>query len=300
MKVAFILDHEPLMRSFKWESGQAIDLDGNPYSPSFGIRNVFNVPKPFNGYFIAYNQGLVNEDFDVVFLSIEKGGASVHDIRKAYPNARVFSMIKEKNPTWHLPQSRIDFFNQCDACLVPYREHVLSFLREHVKVPVHQFMYPYERSELCAAPMPFDDRPEEIMVGCNTRRGFDASLAFARRAEEILGMKISTVNSGSLSWEEWLLKLGKTKICINLDNKPEIGQLPIECACTGTLHIGGIADAAETLWPETFGNDQEALLSQIRAFVADHSRLIANAQATLDSVYSYEASRKRLNDIITS
>jgi len=74
-----------------------------------------------------------------------------------------------------------------------------------------------------------------------------------------------------------------------------------QCAALGVVHIGGLNDSHHFLWWETATNDWKILETKIMSCLNDMDyriKLIKNAWKKLNEIYSYNAVRKRFNEVV--
>jgi len=290
------------IKSFKSLNGMAY-IDDELYNPWNGIRNIYNVPLPFDGWFVRWgNQGdLPKIQFDVIFLVIEDYSFHVDTIRECYPKAVIVGYTKEKSPSYHFPNSRKEFLSDCDVVATPYGDNIKEFLRESLQREIHSFPYPYDIEAIKKEfYIPSERRNKRIIVGegnDSPHRGHKESLQLSQKIACNYGYEVFCIGH-PLPWKEWLKEMADSVFCINLDPMPEIGQVSIECAALGVMHIGSDLDAASRLWRETTGNDSDHHLSMMSEYQGRYSKVCDDAYHDALSVYSYDSSRRNMDAMI--
>ena len=299
MKVGLIVDY---LGGGNWENfycsnKQFFKLsDNTPYYRDDGFRNIFNIVVPFDGVFINWEYGLPDIKLDVLFVVIESFAAdkTVRKLREKYPHTLMVAYTKEKNPIYHLPKERLNLFTSCDKIACPYREETRTFIEKKTGKKVYSMPYPYD-IEMIRNKYYKETKSNTIMCGCNptNNRGYNESLNFSLQIKSKYDMDL--IESPDYSWDKWLDILGSTKICVNMEKKLEIGQVAIECAILGVLHLGGISDAAKELWTSTSCNNIESLESILNN---DYSFVVKEAYAKVKERHSLETAINNLNIIV--
>tara|TARA_Y100000034_G_scaffold135536_1_gene207859 strand:- start:13214 stop:14173 length:960 start_codon:yes stop_codon:yes gene_type:complete len=318
MNVALIVAGRQSIQSFWCHDGKPY-TGGRPYNaykgtttyyeygPYNGIRNIYNVPRPFEeGWFIGweYNRDLVDRNFDVIFLVIEPPHHkkySVSTIRERYPNAKIIGYFKEKNPVWSMPQSRRDFLSECDCVATPYKNKLTIKDKK-----VFKFQYPYPFSDFQHIIKGDDQKIHDIFLGgnwWNGKRGYGETKEFVEKLSDRHGYTVLNYRreyGSDLGWKHWLEMLSRCRICINLDPKPEIGQEAIECAALGVTHLGSNLDAHKRLF-RTITCLDELEEQAIRLF-EDKDFYYSENKSAFDKfleIYSFESARKNLEAILS-
>ncbi|HEX4024606.1 MAG TPA: hypothetical protein VHX52_07880 [Steroidobacteraceae bacterium] len=323
MKLALVV-HAPVPeRSFTIDGGRAYTYQGagrgSTYPSAKSIENrlfsnIWNIPFLYDGsFFFNYSEGLPQRpDVDVVLAAYEvehnrhflknqihrltkSPSQFMGDLRRAFPNAAIIAYAKEMHPQLS-PLHRLTrtWFASCDAVALPYIESVRSWFASMIDRPVHFLPYPYAIDALQAA-VPPAEKANVLMHVTRRHAGRAADTAFARSQAERHGLEL--IEGVGLEWFKWLSTIRGARICLNLDPTPRVGQVPIECAILGTQHLGGQADAAVALFPDTATIDRgrlEALLDQMIEQPAYDPR---PAEQRVRERHSFEAARRALGAI---
>lgn len=293
--------------TFYAENGQAF-REELPYSPPGSIgnsifRNIWNIPLATDGWFVNFNfnKELPDVDFDLILMVCEQSqsGRFVKTIRKRYPNAMLVGYVKETHPdvppkNWHRVES---LFRLCDKIAMPYIDDTLVRYSEKFGKPVFSLNYPYNIEGIYNL-FPRKSSSNRLLVACNSwnpKRGYEECLLFAKKIATEMNLTI-VENDGQFSWKEWLKQITSCSFCLNMDKLPKLGQVPIECAIIGTPHVGGIADAAKSLWPESATNDTELL----RNLIINKQFNVAFAKEKVEERHSFHSFRHSIGKLLCS
>jgi hypothetical protein len=292
-----ILDHSGVESFYCKDRLKFKIKDSSPYDIPGGSRNIWNIVTPFNGIFVNANEKLPDVALDVIFLVMDFtcDETYVKNLRIKYPKAIILGYIKERSPLYYTPKHRIDFFNQCNAVACPYGNGIKDHLQNIVNVPVFQFPYPYDIGGLRKKYLAQQKR-DIIMIGCNPKRGYEQSEMFAKEIAK--RYELMLIEKPDFAWHDWLTLLSSCKLCINLETKPEIGQVPIECAILGVEHIGGISDGAKELFPWSATNDLDALRPMVDGILLQKISYVDLALENVLKRHSYASAIENLNNIL--
>jgi hypothetical protein len=320
MKLALVVHAPCAERSFLVADGRAYAVDGGkPYSAPGSIenrifRNIWNIPFLCDGWFFNYQQGLPRRaDIDLVLAVYEVQAKGVIKnainvwrksptrfltrLRYAFPNAAVVGYVKELHPQ-HLAVSVLtrDWFRMCDAVALPYAEATRRYFSGLIDRPVHFLPFPYRIEEIQAA-VPAVPRQRILMHATRIHGARPAARDLAERLACKHGLDL--VDGIGLDWLQWLSLIRRAAVCLNLDPLPKLGQVPIECAILGTAHVGGLADAAIALFPDTATNDPvllDALLGELARAPYDPRPAAARVEAR----HSFARARTALDAILAA
>lgn len=319
MKIAYLVDNAA-QESFYVKDGCAYRLDNNePYYVHNGISNkyfiaCFGIPFAVkNGYYVNwYSNGLPDIDFDVIFVVLEKNipEYNVTALRKKYPNALLIATTKEKNPNVYCPTSRIQLFNECDKIVIPYF-NISNELKSKVNKEIYSYAVPYD-IDLINNLYYKQDRKESLFIGSNrwaSDRGLFQTMQLASMIHTETNIPIITettdyANPKPGMIEKWLELKSNYTFCLNVDGPEQsVGQIAIQCAILGVIHIGGVTESAEFLFPSLCGMDLNTLKNNFTNIVSDYNKRLEIMQFAYDKVierYSFNSFNKNLGRILNS
>jgi len=322
MKFALIVDHCKVesyvvrdQKAYKMKSPET------PYSFHHSIGNesfmgFWGYPFVFEGCFINWGEWeeLPDLDLDVIFVVIEKDfiNCQINDLRNKYPNAQIFSVIKEMDTySWMGTFGhRIEVYKQCDKIFIPtinvkmydgpddislmeYTERIVHYLPQPVDTHyLYDNFYQEEREEKIFSYFPIH----------TTSRCGDTE-KFTQYISEKYGIPFvrQTTQFSSNQWEDFLKLWTPCTFHFNLDPIPFYpGQQAMQCAALGVIHIGGINDSHPMLWPETATNNKKILEDRFVEYTQDtdkRTRVLQYARKQLNNIYSYDAIRDRFKEI---
>jgi len=318
LKFALLIDG-CVQRSFFVEDGKSYKLKSDkkePYVYHHSISNEcgmgpFAWPFCFNGHFINWTEWdeLPDLDLDVIFVSIEKhpDKYKVEQVRKAYPNALVVATLKE---LYFIPsiQQRIDFFNECDAVVVPHADSIFDMfpeLKTKVNKKIHWLPYATDVDYLHNKYYT-EERTESIfsyIVPHPPRRGqTEEFAAYIGNKYNIPVVRDQVVYTGPecRQWEEFLEMFSPHTFCFNLDPEPQYGNQAIQSAIFGIVNIGGINDSHGKLFPKTANNDPDLLEREFVKHLDMDYRIeqIQKSFQRVNDLYGFPETRIRYNNII--
>jgi hypothetical protein len=286
-----------------------------PYSFHHSIGNesfigFWGYPFLWDGCFINWSEwgDLPDLDLDVIFIIIERDFLKykISDLRKKYPNATLYAALKE---TWNWEQSyqqRIEVYNQCDKVLIPVHDSSLfGGLFEHTKKDIQFLPQPVDTHYLYDN-FYREEREEKIFsyfpVHNHSRYGETQIFTeYISKKFNIPFVRTHTQDSKT-QWEDFLKLWTPCTFHFNLDPTPQFpGQQAMQCAALGVVHIGGVNDSHEFLWPETATNDKMILETEFVTCLNEYEyrvEMIQNAWDVLDEIYSYNAVRNRFEEMI--
>lgn len=287
--------------SFVHKDGDNYMMEGEIYTPITGLRNVFNVVQPFNGLHINLKEPIPKIPLDLIFITCDHHFKidMLNFVRKTYPNAKIVGYHKDRSPEYFMDDARRLLWDNCDAIAVASREEVVRQVSSMFpsKIVFH-FPYPYDIDKLRSMYMAKTKRG--ALLGCTKSRndGYTTCKDFLYEIERKYNHQALDYNE-SMHWDGWMRAMGYSKICLNMDTIPDIGQTAIEAAITNTWHIGGISDAAKILWPDTATNDINILDQIINDDLSNNtsSDYINYAYNKCKEEYSFKTARSNMRKI---
>ena len=315
LKIGYLVDSAG-QDSYQIKNGKAYILGTDePFYSTNGISNeyftaCFGIPFAVgDGYFVNWRKnGLPDIDFDVIYVVIEKRPRqyNLQAIRDKYPNAYLIATTKERNPNDFLPDSRIKLFNDCDSVVIPYG-YVSDELKSKINKKIYSYYVPYD-VELIYDRYYKEDRKEVLFVGSNRwapNRGLDETIMFTKYLSDKHHIPYSletTIREGITYIDDWLNLKSKYTFCINIDGPEQgVGQVAIQCAILGVIHIGSVTESAQYLFPTTCGMNLQELEKRFDEIVNDPEERLRIIQYAWDKVwerYSYEAFNNNLQTIL--
>lgn len=317
MKIAFLVDNTA-QESFYVKDGCAYRLDTDePYYVHNGISNKYFIACygiPFavkNGYYINwYSNGLPDIDFDVIFVVLEKDipECNVSALRKKYPNAILIATTKERNPNVYCPPSRIQLFNECDKVVIPYF-NISDELKSRVNKEIHSYAVPYD-IDLINNLYYKQNRIEALFIGSNRwapNRGLHQTMQLASMLQQETNLPVITETTDYKNLkpgmiEKWLELKSNYTLCLNVDGPEQsVGQVAIQCAILGVIHIGGVTESAQFLFPSTSGMDLNKLKNTTLELLHNYDLRIKIMQDAYNEVinkYSFNAFNNNLQNIL--
>ena len=311
MRFALIIAGKQSIQSFRCAEGRCYCMEPpfHEYFPLGGIRNVYNLPRPFDGKFIQWqtDEDLVGQ-YDVIFLVIDEqfGRYKVDTIRKKFPNAYVVAYLKERSPLRWLPQERIDVWKQCDAIALPYRTKVCKEIAQKVQIHIYSFPYPYNIEQIRNDKyITWDKRNNIMVVGpnwWNPLRGYKESITLAHKIEKDFKINVVDMQGKDYHWNQWLTLLAHCRYCLNLDPLPEVGQCPIECAILGVMYLGSNLDSAHQLWHITDSSiNVDEVYRKFNMMFKDpgiRDFHLCGAYELVEKIYSFKAAQENLQFLL--
>lgn len=267
-------------------------------------------PFVFDGCFINWKEWpeLPDLDLDVIFVTIEKrfNECKIDDLRKKYPNAIIISAIKELwnwNSEW---MNRMDVFNSSDKVFVPISDiNQFPQLVRNCSKEIHFLPQPIDIDYLYKN-FYLEERDESIFVYDPShnivRQGKTAE--FAKYIGDKYNIPLSTINTqkNKNQWHDFLKVWTKSTFHFNLDPIPFYpGQQSIQCASMGVVHLGGINDSHNLLWPETSTNDFDVLEKKFVEYLNNYDsriNIIQKAFNKVEEIYSFKSVFKQLEMIL--
>lgn len=279
--------------------------NGKPYRTPGSLsneafRNIWNIPLATNGWFINYESGeFPKVDFNVLLVvsEIKSRPSVIRHLRQLYPNAQIVGYVKESHPfLTHRPWEAVSsFLKECDKIALPYRKKIIDYCSEQLDQEIWPVHFPYN-VDLIRKMFKREETNKCIFIGCNSwdaSRGYAECLEFTKKISKRINVEYLE-NTGSYTWDKWLEEIARCQFCINMDKQPRLGQVPIECAIIGTPHIGGMADAANTLWPDTATNDPK-ILAEI---IISGEFKIEQAKRLVVERHSFKTVKKQIEDLM--
>lgn len=199
-------------------------------------------------------------------------------------------------PILNESNKNIEFLKTCDRIACPYGMDKIKYLESKTGKKVFAMPYPYDTN---IRNKYFKEKKDNtIICGCSFLnkygdRGYSSSLDFSRKLSQ--KYKMSLIERPNYSYDKWLEVLSSSDICVDLEKQQRIGQAAIDCAIVGTLHLGGVCDAAQNIWRETATND----VTKLEEFMLQYSP--SYLETVFDRVkerHSYESAIKNLNEIV--
>ena len=302
MNVALIIDYiGGDWKSFYCKDGNFFKVsDNTPFYRHDGVRNVFGMVRPFNGWCIDWSQGLPDVSFDVIFVAIETTGREVSTLRQKYPKALMVSYLKEIVPARNgLPEKTLKLMRDCDRISSIFiKKETIAYMENIIQKKVYPMPCPYDMEAIRAKHL---SRAKSNTLFCGAPsdvpgRGYDESLAFCKDMAKKYGYDvIEKLNFKDYSWDDWLKILGNCKACVNMDKNQLLGQVPSECSILEVLHLGGVSDGAQLLWSKTAINDPIILEGILQS---NYDSIVSEAYQKALEIHSFEAARKNLENIM--
>jgi hypothetical protein len=253
---------------------------------------------PFDGIQVNWGEGLLDINFDVIFLVIESfyPERTIGVIRKKYKNAILVGYLLQHMPILNESSRNIDFLKSCDRIACPYGIDKIRYLESKTGKKVFSMPYPYDmdlRKRYIK-----DKKSNTIICGCSRfnkygDRGYSTSLDFARKLRQ--KHKMNLIESPDYNYDKWLDILSFSDVCVDMEKQQRIGQVAIDCAIVGTLHLGGVCDAATYLWEETATNDTAKLEEFMLRYNPSYLETVFDR---VKERHSYESAIKNLGSII--
>jgi hypothetical protein len=281
-----------------------------PYSFHHSISNesfigFWGYPFVFDGCFINWSEWdeLPDLDLDIIFIIIERDFLKykISDLRKKYPNAKLYAALKE---TWNWEQSykqRIEVYNQCDKVIIPVHDSGLFVgLDEGVKKDIRFLPQPVDTDYLYHN-FYQEEREEKIFsyFPVHNHSRYGETQKFTEYISEKFDLPYIRMHTQDRKnqWEDFLKLWTPCTFHFNLDPTPQYpGQQAMQCAALGVVHIGGVNDSHEFLWSDTATNDKTILETEFVLCLNEYEyriEMIQNAWECLNEIYSYKAVRDR-------
>ena len=269
----------------------------------------WSYPFVFEGCFLNWKEWseLPNLELDTIIVIIEKrfNECKVEDLRKKYPNAKIFGYLREMwnwNQSW---QERIKVFNQCDAVISPLEDtSIFPELKQYCNKTIHYLPQPMDIDYFYKNYYK-EDRSESIfiydIVHNQTRQG--DTLKFSNYISQKFNLNTVHLHTQNVKnqWEEFLKHWPNCTFHINLDPlRTCVGQQAIQCATLGVINIGGVNESHVKLFPETATNNFDILENKIVEYLENFDKRIDIMQKAFDTVsrvYSFNSVKNKLNQI---
>lgn len=338
MKLAMIFNDRTREQSFYVVNQQVFSLiTDKPYvlpgvSSNKLVKDIWNIPFAFNGVFLSGTKSLPKLDVDVVIAVCEsaeivsqkpwferwrkytsKGfGKSSEEflktIRRAYPNACIIAYQKELAPHRGVSADVLNFFKHSDRVATEFIAHGKSVIENALSKKIYTLCWPYpieymrqcfmeERSKASKTLFVGASKRFEQLHGKTIQRGYDSSLQFANMLAKKYDFQVATYDR-KMPWEEWLSIIGGSRYCIDLDPVPMLGQVAIDCATLGCVHVGSVMEAAHYLFPALATNDHAVLEDAFARTLTDRS-ILDEAFKRLQAYHSVSAVTAQLNDVVS-
>lgn len=314
MKFALIVD-KCKVQSYVVRNNKAYELknDKKPYSFHHSVGNecfigFWGYPFVFDGCFINWSEWeiLPNIDLDLIFVAIESDyhKYKIKDLRKAYPNAIIVSVLKE---TWNWNQfasDRLKIYNESDFIFTCISEKVYKeYMPElnHCDKPIHFVPQPVNIDFLYDNY--YSESRNELIFSYNVTHN-SARIGKTHEFTKYISekYKIPFINELNPLWSNFLKIWTPSTFHFNLDpSKYFPGQQAMQCAALGIINIGGLNDAHSILWPETATNDFDVLENKFNLYLKDYNKrveVIQYAFNKLNEVYSYQSVYARVFKIL--
>ena len=301
----------------KWESyyvkddkaySLSTDKLYNGPTPQDGIdyhifRNIWNRVFVGDGYFLNPAQGLIDVDFDVIFLvneSDEMPNDFVNSIRNKYKNAVIVGTTKEAIPGVKYGLDALtNFFKLCDKAVVQFNQETCDEFSERLGKKVYSLPIPYKVEAIREKFKRSTTPSKTILAGTaswDTNRGYNKCLDFCNYLANKYGYTV-VHNNDDKTWAEWLQGIDEVDFVINMDTQQRLGQVTIESLAVGTPHIGGISDTALCIMPEWATNDTDKL-EEIFVSILENGYDDEKYYKRLVDRYSFKNNKKLLHEIL--
>jgi hypothetical protein len=260
------------------------------------------------GYFINWTEWdeLPNLDLDIIMVAIERHPEryNVSMLRKAYPNALIVSFIKEATWSNLTYNQRSDFFKQCDYVTFPWDIPAdINMLETTLNRKVYYMPQPHN-IEYLNKRYYSENRHAIILDYKPPQRLADNSIILDISNKFSLPTKSHIVKYKGpyhRQWEEFLDGIKDCAFCFNLDESYYGGSMGVQCAALGIINFGGIQDSHKILWPDLATNDEQILKEKFEQIINNtelHMSYVKNAYIRAQSIYGYEAVKKRFLKMI--
>jgi len=289
--------------------------ENEPYKFHHSLGNksfigFWGYPFVFNGCFLNWSEWeneLPDLDLDVIFVSIENkfDTMTIFKLRKKYPNAKIFYVIKELwnwNTNWN---KRIEVCNEVDDVLSPiFNYNLLTgistcnkniyFLPQPVDIDYlydHYFMENKQEKIFSYFPVHNSSRLGETLKFTE----------YISKKYNIPYIRMHTDNQIQNKWKNFLDLWTPCTFHFNLDpNLHFPGQQAMQCAALGIINIGGLNDSHKILFPDTYTNDFDILEHFFYEYINDYEKrynVINNAWIAVNNIYSYKSVKNRFEII---
>tara|TARA_Y100000310_G_C20674799_1_gene812375 strand:+ start:409 stop:1440 length:1032 start_codon:yes stop_codon:yes gene_type:complete len=339
MKIAWILDNTIFGKSFYVKNGKSYGLiDDKPYVHEHFVSSecstmAYNLLWLWGeGYYIRMIEleeagyDLPDLDLDLVFYSCERNGLdpenhdsrfSVNRLQKKYPKAQIIGYIKEwgKNFPMHRPdrfENRIKFFDECgtihlqDNGIISKTEAINEITkRTKAKLNLSNYMhnidyyydnfYSEEKNNCIFAYLPrsIDRRGRTYKFAEYIGKKYNIEVIYKPISQD--------QDYNYLSLEDFIKLWSPCLYHFNLDPRDQQpGWQCIQVASVGSIHIGGLNESHQILYPETATNDESVLEEKFLEYFNNpekRSEAIKYAWDKLNEQYSFTKIKSQLQEL---
>jgi len=264
-----------------------------------------------NGYFLnwAEHEVLPDLDLDLIMVAIESNYEkyTISQLRKKYPNAVIIGTIKE---TWNWSQhwpKRLEVYNQCDyvfscideryfnnsipqilQCTVP-----VKYIPQPINIEyLYDNFYKETRSEQIFSYWPYWNQPR-----CGQTEQFTNYISQKYNIPFIRPKG----HDGVTKWLDYLTSWSQCTFHFNLDPIEYFpGQQAMQCAALGMIHLGGVNDAHQVLYPETATIHIPTLEEKFVELLNNNDKRIEHityAWNKANELYSYNVVKKQIEQV---
>lgn len=320
MKFALIFE-KSLQKSFSVKNQLAYKLNTDTiyeWHSSIKVGNImtsmgpFTYPFIFEGDYLNWSElnELPKNDYDIVLCALENNPDkfNVATVRKTYPNALIIGTIKELYFIRDY-QTRVNFFNECDAVCIPYKESFYTYfpkIKQDVNKEIHWVPQGYNIDFLYDN-FYKEEREETIfsyVAPHAPRRGYTQQFAeYLSKKYNVTLLRKDLTRTYDRQWHDFFEFFSTSTFCINLDPEPQFGQQGVQSAILGVINLGGLNDSHFNLFPETCHNNLDQLESTFEKCIHDidfRYKLITFAYNQCTEIYSFDAVHKKLLNIINN
>lgn len=316
MKFGLFID-KSAQESFQIRDGKSYLLNSDiPYTTKHSIGSdthmgIFQYPFLFgdNGYFINMKKTkLPSIDFDIIFLVRERWPEefTMDKIRSKYPNAKIFSVLKEQWPVID-EMTRCNVLAECDDIIFPFKLDI----ENQPGFTTSQFKNITGR-EAIWLPQPYDtDYLYEKFY--KQERKYDVfsyvspTMPHLRRAEtekftkymsdkyNLTVRRIMTDN-----WYDYMEETSNCTYMFNLDATRTAGQCGIQAAILGVVAFGSKGDSNHHLFPNSCDNNFDKLEDEFNRIINDteyHINVIQKAFTDVEKIYGVNNVKQKIIDL---
>ena len=333
MKFAFIVD-KCGVQSYYVKNGKSysyktkeVCINHNSLSEKSMI-GMWSYPFVFNGCYLNWSEwgdDLPDYNLEVIIVAIEKDfvNYNVKKLRKKYPNALIFGMIKEiflgnmtsfgytADFTSDKHKNRTKFLNECDGvfqCFKNLDDSPLSYLSDvcnknieylPFSVDVNYIYENYYKNEKTDGVYMY--LPHSASRRTNT---YEFSRYICNKYKLPLDTKPLYEDKPYtyMSLHDLVSLWSQYSFHINLDSADWFpGSQAVQVASAGSIQVGGLNYSHKVLYPDLATNDLNILENQIDKIINDFDYRIKIIQKAFDGVhrhYSFDTVKKSLNKMM--
>ena len=313
MKFGLFID-KSAQESFQIRNNKAYLLDSDiPYTTKHSIGNethmgIFQYPFLFgdDGYFINLRKTkLPTIDFDIIFLVRERWPEdyTIESIRTKYPNAKIFSVLKEQWPVLD-EVSRCKVLAESENIIFPFKlaiENQPGFTTSQFKQVTD--------IEPIWLPQPYDtdylynkfykqERQFDVFSYISPtkpeirRAGTEKFTNYMAHKYNLSVRRVMTDN-----WYDYMEETSNCRFIFNLDATRTAGQCGIQAAILGVPVFGSNGDSNSHLFPLSCGNNFDQLEHEFEKMynnTESYIDYIQTAFTTVEDIYGIENVKQKI------